>query len=171
LIVRRKVHLLIAFLSLMMTLFIISAWIRSYSVNESWTIRRDIVLPTTFHSFFTTIKSSGGTLEGTFETGISQQLTWKRGFYRRLPDMDQPHITGRIGFRFASTWQTGYLPFRYTLIDIPYWSLTLLFVLLFIWWLRPRLPFLPGMCKECGYDLRATPDRCPECGSFPNSLV
>jgi hypothetical protein len=42
-------------------------------------------------------------------------------------------------------------------------ALLAIFATLLHRWQR-RAQRLPGHCRSCGYDLRATPDRCPECG-------
>ena len=57
-------------------------------------------------------------------------------------------------------------------IRVPHWSLVAAAALLPVGRaagrlgvrLRRRLTFKRGHCPECGYDLRASPERCPECG-------
>lgn len=53
-------------------------------------------------------------------------------------------------------------------IAIPYWIAFVGFSLLPGAWVLRRLlkrSAPPTLCTTCGYDLRATPDRCPECGT------
>jgi len=64
---------------------------------------------------------------------------------------------------------------RWRDFTIPFWSLCLLFALLpaarISAYIRRRLRQRPGHCHRCGYDLRATPDRCPECGMIPSQAT
>lgn len=58
-------------------------------------------------------------------------------------------------------------------LTLPYWQIVVLFSILPAIYLlrfkeRRRADRIRrGLCGECGYDLRASPDRCPECGAVP----
>jgi hypothetical protein len=53
-------------------------------------------------------------------------------------------------------------------VSIPFWLLALPLAVMPVWRLsqwRRRLVFArKGLCIRCGYDVRASTDRCPECG-------
>jgi hypothetical protein len=56
-------------------------------------------------------------------------------------------------------------------LSIPLWLVFLATAILPLGWAfrwhRMRTTLAMGCCQICGYDLRATPDRCPECGTVP----
>ena len=57
----------------------------------------------------------------------------------------------------------------YTLLILPFWLIMILcsfaplYVIPPIYRRRKRKKL--GLCVKCGYDLRASKDRCPECGT------
>jgi hypothetical protein len=48
---------------------------------------------------------------------------------------------------------------------VPHYFLALVALVLPVRWWTSRRASSPGLCPACGYDLRASPERCPECGT------
>ncbi|HEX3356563.1 MAG TPA: hypothetical protein VHS31_06230 [Tepidisphaeraceae bacterium] len=82
-------------------------------------------------------------------------------------DLPRVHFLG-IGFG-GTRGKTGDLLWN---LELPYWFLCATTVAVPLIWARwrwrqgkKRRRQERGECPNCGYDLRATPERCPECGS------
>ena len=75
-----------------------------------------------------------------------------------------------LGVRFGGGYGPGSLLWN---LVVPYWMLAVVFAVLPVvrleLWRRSRREARrrgAGRCAKCGYDLRATPQRCSECGTI-----
>jgi len=77
----------------------------------------------------------------------------------------------RLGFGFSDysiVNPNGWATPRSREVRVPLWLPLFLLAVLpatrFTAWWKLRRRVARGACRNCGYDLRATPERCPECG-------
>jgi hypothetical protein len=96
---------------------------------------------------------------------------WTRlssGWFATSADVPVPGVR-RVGFvgavYQAYAGRNGGVSAHARSLRLPYWIPTLLFGLPpAVTYVRRRRRRKPGHCRHCGYDLRASPERCPECG-------
>jgi hypothetical protein len=102
---------------------------------------------------------------------------WTRRMDRRTPGyilFDAFYLAhGRQTFGFGLAQWNGGWGQEVLAVGIPHWALLTATLLpqtaWLLRWRRRRKQSRAGLCQTCGYDLRATPDRCPECGTVPHS--
>jgi hypothetical protein len=153
---RRRLFNWFAAVSLVLCMASIILWVRSFSCVDQ------IISGTGPWRWL--IKLGRGTLQiGQSRANPSAPpLRWT---WERLAFSDHGIISSHPRFFHYVQNGTGWA------ISIPLWFLILCWLILPSFFLnnrcRQRRRQRTGLCTSCGYDLRATPDRCPECGTIP----
>ena len=100
-------------------------------------------------------------------TKVARRGMPRAGFYHGAEEHTKSSFLGGWGAHFRIGGKMNAIDTAKAFVVIPYWlPFTLLAVLPFVRWRsRRRARKAPGHCASCGYDLRASKDRCPECGA------
>ena len=162
--------------SLLLCVAVCVVWVRSYFVAEGWTHVERPAEGVNFARFHTLGWSRGRALVARvmLEVGPDGRDELPRVVYRRadrpgqmLANRQTTGIWGRLGFT------REYDPRIGGRVTFPLWSVAAFGAalpgvhLVGRWYLlrAARRRTAAGLCPACGYDLRATPGRCPECGA------
>ena len=159
---------LLTALSLLLCVAVCALWVRSYFATEALGYGRIVDGP----AGRTLSVHGAGSGRGRFVLVLVQSLPseltpeYTRPFYLRQPphDLDQgrasPSLWNRLGFFLLEPPEYG--------VIVPAWVLAVVTAALPAYraaaFARARKRRRTGLCAACGYDLRATPGRCPECG-------
>ena len=167
---RRLLNLLTA-LSLLLCVAVVALWVRSYFVTEVAGWGRVGHGAGAGRLRVYGVGSGRGRVVLVVVDSAPSELNpeYARGFYLREPpaevERDRPHLSvwNRMGFFLLERPENG--------VILPMWLLAVAAMALPVCrataWRRARKRRLTGHCPGCGYDLRATPGRCPECGTAP----
>jgi 4-amino-4-deoxy-L-arabinose transferase-like glycosyltransferase len=160
----------LAALSLLLCVATAALWLRSY-----WTVDAIFHLNPLHRS---DVYSDRGTLclDITSTDESRNSSTAWRYWHIRISSDRRRHLEIGEGQSFLARLGVGYLPNYLTLSGssgaqffLPHWLFCVMFLIAPVIrrrrWLRNRPLRQTGHCVSCGYDLRATPDRCPECGT------
>ena len=150
---KRRLFNLVTALSLLVCVAVVALWVRSYFVRD--------MLYVPFGGRTAVIQSASGQLF-TIVMRLSDEARWSR-----YPE-STPSVPSRAGALLRVSWDVrAGLPSNYLIA--PHWLAAALATLpagvgAFLR-RRSRRHMRTGACPSCGYDLRATPSRCPECGT------
>jgi hypothetical protein len=181
-VVKRRLVTLAAVVSLLLSIATVVLWMRSYFIADGWWDSREDRLvvagtqqgaifldhatlnsgpaatPMGIHRFKWKVSPGSGTPAP--DPGVVREWTFL-GFHWFISEGGSGPAPGGF-FTTPPRWQ----------VRVPLWFIATLFALFPLrWMIRARCAAGPGRCTSCGYDLRATPDRCPECGAVPASAV
>lgn len=156
---RGNLFTLVSAVSLLLCAATVAAWARSYSRSESITWRSD--------SLGCGVGMASGSTGICLFSETFRQTDEPLGFWWDSQRQTEQH-TGLFHFQYKKVHDTGGFEGWGREVYVPHWVMALLFAAAPACWItcficreRPR----PGFCSNCGYDLRATKDRCPECGT------
>jgi hypothetical protein len=166
---KRRLVTFAAAASLVLCIATVALWVRSYRHSEAVRLESDAI--------WQELGSEAGTIYFVVvKPPFAASLNLANGFSVRTDAVGFPCrreqfmifvdpddvFVERVGFVWA--WST-----YATVLTVPNWFLVGIFLLLPARWSltyrRRRTLRSFRLCVRCGYDLRATPDRCPECGA------
>jgi hypothetical protein len=168
-------------------LFSTAMWLRGCSATDVWASHLyspssrvlDSRTVESSHGWLFTVRSSTLMPPGTtpqWQHPMDSSWVYEAG-PPNIPGRLPPVIGGSFAFRHgpvsgpATSTPRSFRVLSYSAFGVRWVFVTALSSLLPAAWivlvLHRRRATKPGCCAKCGYDLRASPDRCPECGTVP----